>query len=221
MKKYSLILCFILALVYIASCASSQQEPATTPKPEAKADVKQPVEEPAIAPKQEISAEMQELLDKSKSRVRSIYYKYRATETGSNFYEFYVKGSNIKYLPYREIKSLDKPESFDSIFIDKTAKTAQSYCIAAYCAYKGKKADLNYAEAYIPTIFDWIDDLTEAKKTGEEVIDSRNTWKVETNQGILWIDTFYGIPLKVESGGKEYTFQQISVNSVQDSDVMP
>src|SRR3989338_5098444 len=220
MKKYSLILCFILALVYIASCASSQQEPATTPKPEAKADVKQPVEEPAIAPKQEISAEMQELLDKSKSRVRSIYYKYRATETGSNFYEFYVKGSNIKYLPYREIKSLDKPESYDSIFIDKLAKTAQSYCIAAYCAYKGKKADLSYATAYISTVFDWVD-VTSAEKVGEEVIDSRNTWKIETNKGILWVDTFYGIPLKIESGGKTYKFEQLAVNSVTDADVVP
>ncbi len=55
---------------------------------------------------------------------------------------------------------------------------------------------------------------------GEEVIDDRSTWKLETNKGTLWVDAFYGIPLKVESGGKVYRFQQISVNSVQDSDVM-
>ena len=51
-----------------------------------------------------------------------------------------------------------------------------------------------------------------AKKVGEEVIDSRNTWKIETNNGILWVDTFYGIPLKVDSGGNIYKFEQLAVN---------
>ena len=116
---------------------------------------------------------------------------------------------------------MDRQDSYDTIFIDKTAKTAQSYCVAAYCIYKGKKADLRYDDVYIATLFDWLSGLTYAKKTGEQVIDSRSTWKIETNNGILWLDVFYGIPLKVESGGKVYRFQEISVNSVKDSDVVP
>ena len=220
MKKHLLILCFILTLSYITACAPVQEVPTTAPKPEAKIDAKQPAEEAAVE-KQMISAEVKELLDKHKTRVKSIYYKYRGPETGTNFYEFYIKDYKIKYNPFLEIKSLDKPDSYDSIFIDNSAKTAQSYCIAAYCAYKGKKADLNYNDAYISTVFDWVDGLTKAEKAGEEVIDNRNTWKIETNKGILWIDTFYGIPLKIDSSGKTYKFEQISVNSVQDSDVVP
>ena len=145
-------------------------------------------------------------MDKSKTRVKSIYYHYRGPETGSNFHEFYVKGNKIKYKPYLEIKSLDRPDSYDAIFIDKTAGTAQSYCTAAYCAYKGKKSDLRYASAYLRTVFDWIDGLTKANKVGEEVIDSRSTWKIDTDKGILWVDTFYGIPLRVESDGRTYKF---------------
>ena len=219
MKKYSLILCFILALTFITSCAVAEKTSTTIPKPAN--EVNQPAgESPAqTQPKQEISAEVQELLAKNKNKVKNIYYKYRSPQTGNNFYEFFVKDNKIKYLPYREIKVLEKPESYDSIFIDKTAKTAQSYCLAAYCRYKGKKEDLNYEEFYISTIFDWINGITQAKKVGEEVIDDRSTWKVETNEGTLWIDTFYAVPLKIESGGKTFRFEQIAVNSVKDEDV--
>jgi hypothetical protein len=220
MKKYSVILCLILVLAFVVACEPARDVSKPITEPETKVDVKQPVEK-AIEPKQEIATEVKELLDKHKTRVKSIYYKYRGPETGTNFYEFYIKDYKIKYNPFLEIKSLDKPDSYDSIFIDNSAKTAQSYCIAAYCAYKGKKADLNYNDAYISTVFDWVDGLVQAKKIGEEVIDNRNTWKIETNKGVLWIDTFYGIPLKVDSSGKTYKFEQISVNSVQDSDVMP
>jgi hypothetical protein len=214
-------LCIISFLVLIISCAPAQEAPKTAaaPKTESGAEAKTQTaitkEKPA-----EIAAEVKDFLAKPKTKVSSIYYKYRGPETGSNFHEFYVKGSRIKYIPYRELKSLDNPESYDSVFIDKTAGTAQSYCTELYCAYKGKKADLNYGGAYIKTIFDWID-IESADKVGEEVIDDRSTWKVQTDKGILWIDTFYGIPLKAESGGKTYKFEQISVNSVKDSDVAP
>lgn len=215
-NKCSIFLALIVLSVYIVACTPAQ--PATSaPAP----DVKPPPQQQPAAQKQEIPAEVKELFDKSKTRVKSIYYHYRGPETGSNFHEFYVKGDKIKYKPYLEIKSLDKIESYDSIFIDKTSKTAASYCTAAYCAYKGKKSDLSYANFYLPTVFDWIDGLEYAKKIGEEVIDSRSTWKIEASKGILWVDTFYGIPLKAESNGETYRYQQISVNNVQDSDVAP
>lgn len=206
----------ILILVFLVSCAPAQNpETAINPPAQPKSETK-----PLQKPVQSISAEVKELIAKHESRVSNIYYKYRGPETGANFHEFYIKGDKIKYRPYRELKSLDRPESFDSIFIDKAAKTAQSYCTEAYCAYKGKKADLNYDEAYIPTIFDWID-IKEGNKVGEEVIEDRATWKVQTGKGILWIDTFYGIPLKADADGKIYKFEQISTNSVQDTDVLP
>ena len=221
-KRYLTFLLFTVALIFILSCSPIQEAPKTTitPKTEPSTGTKTQAETTQEKPATEIAADIEELLNKYKTRVSSIYYKYRGPETGSNFHEFYIKGNKIKYKPYLELKSLDLPESYDAIFIDKLAKTAQSYCIAAYCTYKGKKADLNYNDAYISTVFDWIS-VTEAKKIGEEVIDNRNTWKIEPNKGILWIDTFYGIPLKTESGGKAYKFEQLAVNSVQDADVVP
>ncbi|MBI2653809.1 hypothetical protein HYX02_03275 [Candidatus Woesearchaeota archaeon] len=211
--------CLALLTIFLIACAPQQKEaPPTISKTEIKTESQEP--QTTTQQKQEIAQEVKDLLEKHKTRVQSISYKYRGPETGNNFYVFYVKGSKIRYNPYLEIKTLDSPDSYDAIFIDKTAKTAASYCIAAHCLYKGKKQDLIYDDAYIATITDLVSGLAQANKVGEEVIDDRNTWKIETNKGTLWVDTFYGVPLKVESGGKTYKFEQVSVNSVQDSDVV-
>ena len=215
-------LLFIVILLYIISCAPAQQAPPSISKPGAV--VNQPPVVSSVEPKQEISADVKELLDKSGTKVKSIYYKYRGPETtsvGYNLIEFYVKENKIKYKPARELKALDRPDSYDVIYIDKVLKKAQTYCDDRACIYKGKKGDLNYNDAYILTMFDWVSGLTKAAKVGEEVIDDRSTWKIETNKGTLWIDTFYGIPLKIDSGGKIYRFEQIAPNNVEDADVTP
>jgi len=222
--KNVMLLSFIVILFYIAACAPAPKQATNAPAPVKSVESASQAstsQASTAQPASGISDEVKDLLAKSKTRVNGIYYKYRGPQTGNNFFEFYVKGTKIMYKPARELKSLDRPDSYDSIFIDKTAKTAQSYCIDRMCVYKGKKADLNYADSYINTILDWTSVITTATKVGEEVIDDRSVWKVETNVGILWLDTFYGIPLKMELGGQTYRFQQIAPNSVQDSDVTP
>ena len=216
-KKY-LCLFLVLAIMLVSACAPAQQAP-PNPVPEAKPFA--PVGISNEKSMQGISPDVKDLLDKPKTKVKNIYYKYRGPETGTNFFEFYVKGTKIKYLPAREIKAFDKPESYNAIYLDVTAKTAQTYCDDRTCLYKGKKGDLNYGNAYIQTMFDWLNGITSANKVGEEVIDDRSVWKVETNKGIFWIDAFYGIPLKIKSSTSEFRFEQIAANSVQDSDVNP
>jgi len=106
MKKYLLVLCVIVILSYVAACAPVQQVTSPVPPPVAKPEAKKPVEEPAaMPPVQSISADVKGVLGSS-NKVKSIYYKYRGPQTGNNFFEFYIKGNKIKYLPAREIKSI-------------------------------------------------------------------------------------------------------------------
>src|SRR3989344_8475574 len=154
-KRYLTFLLFTVALIFILSCSPIQEAPKTTITPKTESSTSTKTQAETTQSTAEISADVKELLNKHKARVSSIYYKYRGPETGSNFHEFYIKGDKIKYNPYLEIKTLDRQDSFDSIFIDKEAKAAASYCMAAHCIYKGKKADLEYSKTYIPTIFDW------------------------------------------------------------------
>ena len=220
MRKFLLGFCIIL--IFVVACTQKQAVPTTTtPQPAPKVQETKSID-PAqiISPKPVISDEVKQLFDKS-SKVKSIYYKYKGPETADFFHEFYIKGDKIKYRPGRDLKSLDNPESYDVIYIDKALATAKSYCDAAYCTVKGKKTDLNYNNFYIRTPMDWMNGLEKADRIGEEVIDDRKTWKLDTERGQMWIDTFYGIPLKVISNGQTYRFQQISINGVTDADVTP
>ena len=219
MKRRAFISTMILAILILGACAKQAYQPITYAPPET--NVEKPAEKPKTQqPVADFSPEVKDLLSRHSIRVKSIFYKYKGPETAEFLYDFYIKDQKIKYSPIRNIKYFDKQDSYNYIFIDKASGTAQSYCLDI-CTYPGKKGDLVYDNVYIPTIFDWIDGLTKAEKIGEEVIDSRSTWKLDTNKGTLWIDTFYGIPLKVESGGKTYRFQQMSVNGVKDSNVSP
>ena len=84
---------------------------------------------------------------------------------------------------------------------------------------RGKKAELDYDGAYIWTMKDWVNKITDAEKVGEEVIDRRSTMKVKTNFGLVWIDKFSGIPVRVESEGKMYRFDEVTLGKVTDADV--
>lgn len=208
---------FIVA-VLLVSC--TVQQTATAPKP-SPASIQPSGNPPVAAQPAGISDEVKQLLDKSKTRVSNIYYKYKGPETEDKYYDFYIKGVKIKYLPARKLQALDQQDSYNSIYINIADKTAKSYCDDRACIYKGMKSALDYDKTYILTMFDWANGITKANKVGEEVIDDRTTWKVQTNEGTFWLDTFYGIPLKIESNGKIYRFQQLNVNGVQDSDVTP
>lgn len=168
-----------------------------------------------------IEEEVKDLLEEGKD-VKSISYNYKGPETNNFYYEFYVKGDKVKYLPERELKSLDREDSYNSIYLDKAESTAEAYCDARQCVHKGKKADLRYVEYDISTPFDWLDKITSAEKVSEELIGSRKTWKINANDNIeLWIDTFYGVPLQVVQNSNKYEFSKMVLNNLKDSDVVP
>ncbi|MEK6942484.1 MAG: hypothetical protein AABX00_00275 [Nanoarchaeota archaeon] len=219
--KTKLIFVMIFVLILASACATQVQ----VTQPAEKTVVKDPVKpdvsvQPVFPVPKNIPSEIRELFVKAETRAESASYLYQGPETGNDISQFYVKGDKIRHIPSRNLKSLDKPESFDSIFIDKAAKTAKSYCVDPTCKYKGLKAELDYEAYYVPTIFDWAD-FNSAEKITEEQIERRATWVVKTDKGTLWIDTYYGVPLKVDADGAIYKYQQVNFNAVKDSDVNP
>ncbi|HLC61315.1 MAG TPA: hypothetical protein VJJ52_07875 [Candidatus Nanoarchaeia archaeon] len=226
MKTKNIIIVFIISALIIGACAKQsvnapQATPAVTPqeKPQPEVNIPPPVQNLTQAPVG-IASDVKDLLAKYKTKATSIHYNYKGPETADNFYAFFIKGSKIKYLPSRAIKTLDKAESWDTIYLDASARTAASYCEDSSCLSKGKKSDLNFNDVYIATPYDWLN-VKDAAKTGEEIIDDRQTWKLETDKGITWVDTYYGIPSKAKSGTSLYYFKLISANDLDDSDVNP
>jgi len=169
----------------------------------------------------EISSEVTELLNLADQKVQSITYRYKSPETKDFFYTFYVKDNRIKYVIHPAYKVIDVDEdAYDTIYINKDSRTALAYCDHKKCIVKGKKAVLDYDGAYILTPFDWIDEVESPQKIDEYQVDRRNTMMLTTNDFTIWIDTFFGVPLKVETADDLYRFQNILINSLKDEDVL-
>ena len=214
----------IFLLLLISACAKTGTE-IKAPENENK-NLEEPnksVEPDAIVDAKQIPGEIKELLGIANEKVASLSYKYKGPESKDFIYEFYVKGDKIKYILQPGYKTADVDnDAYNTVYIDKKAKTAKGYCDARNCIVKGKKADLNYDNSYILTPLDWLKNIDYAEKTGEELIEARNTLKVSTSDNkTIWIDTFFGLPLRVESSGNTYKFQGIAINGVKDDDVTP
>lgn len=227
-NRYILAFLVISLAVFLSSCVSQVSEPMSPgtadiesampseQSNETQSDLAEDKQETAPAS----SAEVIALLGKAESKVKSIRYKYKGPETKDMFYDFFVKVPKIKYIPDREIKSYINPEDYDTIFLDTSKKTAASYCIDKQCISVGKKADIEYNDYYIKTPLDWLGEIQLAEKLSEEMLQNRNVWKLQTNFGLAWIDTYYGVPLQVENNGSRYIFSSVAYNTVLDSDVV-
>jgi hypothetical protein len=225
----------MLVVLLFAVSACVQQTVETQPKPQEPAEANVPSETTVTeeAPEiqkvpedakeaKEISPEVKELLSKADTRIQSLQYSYNGPETGDFLYNFYVKGGNIKYIPSYTNKVYKAGEDpWDTIYINKEVKTAETYCDDRTCQIKGKISDLDYDEYYIQTPLDWLSQIESAEKVSEEQIEKRSTWKISTNKGTMWIDTYYGIPMKIDSDGTVYEFQKMSFNTLKDEDVVP
>ena len=220
MKLKYLALGIFLVLV-IAGCPALQPIVPQERKGTSAQGGKQPIAAEKTQAAQLIAPDIKDLLGKSSTRVKSLSYMYKGPESPNDAIAFMVKGNKVKYIPPRMVRSLDLPDAIDSLFIDTAAKTAKSYCDALPCKYRGLKQNLSYSLNYIMTPLDWNFGIKDARKIGEEVIESRSTWKIETDKGTMWIDDYYGIPFKVVKDGKEYRFSNMAINKVTDDQVVP
>jgi len=179
-------------------------------------------EEIDVEPIKEVSPEIVDLLNIADEKVKSLKYDYKGPETAEAFYTFYIKGNLIKYTFEPTSKFIDAyDDAYDTIYFNKDDKTAMGYCDNKKCKVKGKKADLSYDEVYILTSLDWLDEIKFAEKIGEQLIDKRNTWKLSTEEFTIWIDTFFGVPMQVESGDNIIQFKKMDFKNLKDEDVNP
>lgn len=227
MKK-NLILILTFSFLLLIGCAQEQVQ-LTEPQPEedlspvtgnvvsytAITENEQPLEN--YMPRNDILFVLQQA-----KKTESLSYNYRGPETGTAFHKLYVKGARIKINPQQKSRHLSKEDSYDSIYVDKLKETAKSYCDNRRCRFKGKKKDLDFDDYNYETPSEWLGKIETSEKIGEEVIESKKVYKYKANDDmIIWIETYYGMPLRVEHQGSVYEFSKIAFNTVDDSDVIP
>ncbi len=223
MKHYC-VLSLLIVVLLLGGCASQEtartaaEQPAAIPEKAATPSAQaQQVTQPVQA---SIDADVAPLLKLASTKVKSLNYHYSGPESDNQLYDIFIKGTKMAYLPFDK-NDYSGPTAYNIIFLDTAAKTAMSYCTHQTCTPKGKRGDLTYSAVYIATPLDWIVGITSAKKAGSETIDKRAVTIVETNKGKMWIENFFGVPVKIEKDGTTYSFQQMAFNGVLDTQVNP
>lgn len=216
MKK---VLVLLLVIAFLAvSCAAQYVCPdgATVADPKLCGSAKEAPsgEEKGIAP------EVQEILAKS-SNVKSISYNYkRVDQPLEKPLQFRVKGDAVKRELPVQTKVLNKNE-MDVVVFNTVAKTANGYCESKkYCLKTGDVGAVGYDAYYVKTPFDWQEEITSAEKKAEEILFDRKVWLLQVNKDVsMWVDTFSGLPLRVDVNGERHEFQNPVYNRVEDADV--
>ncbi len=223
MKHYC-VLSLLIVVLLLGGCASQQAaEPAaqqTSGVPEKAATPSAQAQQEVPAAQGTIEADVAPLLKLAATKVKSLNYHYSGPETNNDLYDIFIKGTKTAYVPFDK-NDYSGATAYNIIFLDTTSKTAMSYCTDQTCTPKGKRGDLAYTAVYIATPLDWMVGITSAKKVGTETIEKRAVTIIETNKGKMWIENFFGVPMKIQKDGTTYSFQQVAFNGVQDAQVNP
>ena len=231
--KYLIAIFLVLLLV---GCAKEVPEQPTTQKTQEPITEQQPIEE---TPKQqeekpvetdstketreEMSAQSKEILGLSDKRVRSLKYTYFGSETLPAAYDFWVKGDKIKIeFPKGGEYWIDQ-EVYKFVYLDKADKTAVAVCAedAGACDISLGPQEISFGVyGNIKTPLEWLDEITALDIVSTENLHTREVYRAESNIGMVWIDTYTGVPLQIEKDGKTLLrVEGMVVNQVKDSDV--
>jgi hypothetical protein len=240
----TLFLTVVLAFFLIAGCSSQQSMPAgdeqdeqqkeTTVKSTSKTETTRAETEPE--PEETVEAEpvkvltkkMKQLLQKHEGRVANMMYMYQDQTNKPEEWQTWVK-DNKMHIELRQLDNVRGEVYVDNIYLDLAEKTAVGYCEAKVyrCADPNTPVELNFNKYYRETPLDWIEKVTYAELISDEQINSRKVWKVKYEEGdkqvFMWIDDYYGVSSMIrevrDGVVNEYIFEDISFNSVEDSDL--
>jgi hypothetical protein len=191
--------------------------------PEPKEVVKQPEPKP-VEPKpveKEITPAAQAYLDNN-AKVTSLQYAYVETPTSLPEDLYYTSKEKMKIELKTRVQYVGK-EFYDTVYLDLVKKTATAYCEykdITVCPDRDKAFFVDYTKYFKPTPFDWLDRITKANLTGKsKLFASRNAVEIVIEidglAGSMFVDSFFGMPLKITYAGKDYEFRDIVMNEVK------
>ncbi len=172
------------------------------------------------APAKALSAEIEDILSKSKN-VESMSYDYKRVDKPlERPVHVWIKKLMVKREFNVQTEVLNKNEK-DVIIFNLADKTATVYCESKkFCIKTGNVGAVDFNQYYVKTPLDWVDGVTSAEKKGEARLANRNVWILQLDENVtLWVDTYFGVPLRVDNGQERYEFQNSIFNSVEEKDV--
>ncbi|MBN1792488.1 hypothetical protein JW826_02280 [Candidatus Woesearchaeota archaeon] len=205
--------------IEVKETQSTKPTPAEKPAPPA-------VDEDAKVTDKDVTADVAKLIAKADS-VKNVRFNYFHSDDPYTSDEYYASREKMRIkLVNKQKYTVDDP--YDTIYIDFVKKEAIGYCESAsqgVCPDRNKKYPLDYASAKIRTPFIWLDVMSKGEATGRsKQIEGRQAKEVlfEANgkPGIVWMDSFFGVPLEINFEGVDYRFQNLYTNDVKDTDLV-
>ncbi len=150
-------------------------------------------------------------------------YKYNITDTthGADEYRFYVFGRFIRVdLP--ELEKYSDGTKYDQIFLDRVTKHAFSKCSINHCPRPNLDKELENTEFddyYISDPMETLYKATKAEYVKEEMLGNDYakvfSIKYEGNDARLWLQEYYGYPLKLVIKTSDNTKRTITFTDMQ------
>jgi len=173
-------------------------------------------------PKIPLEKEVANILEGSK-KIKSLHYFYFDSDIKRQGDEYFSKGTKMRVTVFTP-QSYEITSLTTDVFIDTVTNTIKAYCLDK------KKCDEAAGQERVPdrkyirrTPLDWANLITNGKQIASQSIDNYQTLKISSviddQETILYIDDYFGVPRKVEQAGKTITFEQIEINTVEDSEV--
>lgn len=230
----------ILLIVLLLGCAKEAVEKtpveSTTQPTEQKQPltIEQPVELPkvedevadtdsTVETKEEMSDQSKEILGLADKKVNNLKYTYFGPETLPAAYTFWVKGNKIKIELNKGGEHRIDQEYYKYVYLDRSTKSAVVVCAEGSGACDislGPQEIIFGLYSNIKTPLDWLSEITSLEIVSTENLHSREVYRAESNLGMVWIDTYTGVPLKIEKDGETLLrVEGVIVNQVKDADV--
>ncbi|MBS3098487.1 hypothetical protein J4209_06880 [Candidatus Woesearchaeota archaeon] len=169
-----------------------------------------------------------ELLEKTIA-IDSFQFFYNITGLNEKRY-YYMLGPDIK-VAFPTIKHLEDGTPYDTVYMEREKKIAYTYCSKKSCPEKDPYAEpINFSLYNIDTPREKVFILNKAELVREELYKERyyveviNFTNTDGDNGLMWVQSYYGVPLKLEYLDKEgnkktLVYENISWDSVRDINV--
>lgn len=168
-----------------------------------------------------MDSDVRVLIEKSWD-VQSVEYDYKRVHIPEEpQLAMWVKGDKAKQSVVIETDTLYQ-NAYDVIVFDTSRREAYAFCEQEdYCEQQGEYSDLPFEEHFVWTPFTWLTEIRYAEVVGGANLFNRKTHKISVNDGEMemWLDDFFGVPLKVVRGEEQYEFRNPDFNSLTDEDV--
>lgn len=176
-------------------------------------------------------ARINELLNKSESRVRSYSFIYAFSQTHLSGDTFYLKDDKMK-IKLKSAGTYNFEDYYDTVYLDITNRSAKGYCenTGLEACRKGIQDvyNLSYEDYKIKTPSDWLNDLKLAKPNlkflGDVILFERNCVFLRKNNTFFWVDEFSGLPVRIkikkDAFEEVHDYRHLSLNYLSESDVV-